>query len=174
MLSSEDARLLVRRHLGDSLRAHHSVLVGRIMRHLAYRFGAGEDLWEAVGLCHDLDFFEVANDWTRHGVLTARRLIGELPEEALNAIAAHDHRTGVIAESPLADMLKVADAAAAIIERLGAEAMRSLPAGNAIGSLSERLGDRAYLAEIIGRYGRKHALPAEELFGLCISVVVAR
>ncbi len=58
MLSVAEAALLVSRHLGDTPRAAHSRLVAYLMRHLAGTFAADADLWEIVGLCHDLDFFK--------------------------------------------------------------------------------------------------------------------
>ena len=57
MLTTADADLLIHRHLGETSRANHSRFVGYIMRQLAGVFAAPAELWEVVGLCHDLDFF---------------------------------------------------------------------------------------------------------------------
>ncbi|MGH6924905.1 MAG: hypothetical protein ACRED5_14320 [Propylenella sp.] len=113
-MTRAEAVALLREHLDDSPRAAHSRLVAHIMLELAHHFRADVPLWEVVGLCHDLDFFETAADRQRHGLLAAEWLGGKLPEEALAAIRVHDHRTGVRSQSLLADMLKLADVLAVL------------------------------------------------------------
>jgi predicted hydrolase (HD superfamily) len=166
MLPIAAAVKLVHHHLGDTARARHSRLVGTIMRYLAQRLSAEADFWEIVGLCHDLDVFAVGDDRARHGVLAAQWLNGQLPEEALTAIAAHDHRTGIQADTLLADMLKLADAAAIIAERLAAE---SLPAQNAIETVGNRLGGRSYVADIVARQSTKHGLVADDVLRFAVT-----
>src|SRR5688500_10025772 len=104
MLSSTEALALVQQHLGNTPRALHSHVVAALMRQLAGLFVPDAVLWETVGLCHDLDFFTVADDWSQHGLLTIKWLSGHLPNDALQAIAAHDYRTGVYSDTLLADM----------------------------------------------------------------------
>jgi len=111
-MTPAEADLLVAEKLGVSPRAVHSRQVGRLMAALAARFEADRDLWTVVGLVHDIDYFAVNGDWTQHGVLAASWLKDRLPQEALLAIAAHDHRTGVNGDGLLFDMLKFADAMA--------------------------------------------------------------
>src|SRR5690242_17424822 len=119
MLSTTQALALIDQHLDDTPRAAHSRFVAYLMRSLASRFSADSQLWEVVGLCHDLDFFHIGDDWSQHGLVTIRWLAGLLPDDVLQAIAAHDHRTGVQSDTPLADMLKLADVVAVIDQRLG-------------------------------------------------------
>src|SRR5262245_4901364 len=95
----EEARNRVATHLGSGKRAEHSGFVGYVMRLLAERLGADTSMWEAVGLCHDLDFFDTADDRRQHGILVANWLPKDLPPEALEAIRAHDHRTGIQANT---------------------------------------------------------------------------
>jgi hypothetical protein len=161
MISRAEAVALLREHLDDTPRAAHSRLVAHIMREAAHHFRADSALWEVVGLCHDLDFFETATDPAAHGLLAAERLRGKLPEEALAAIRAHDHRTGVRSESLLADMLKLADVLAVLDDVLGRERLCSIGDGE---DLTEReLGVRAYLAEMLSHYAAKHALTYRQL-----------
>lgn len=91
MLTTADADLLINRHLGDTPRANHSRFVGYIMRQLAGMFAAPTDLWEVVGLCHDLDFFQTSHDWSQHGLLTIKWLGDRIPTDAQDAIAALSH-----------------------------------------------------------------------------------
>lgn len=161
MLSPVEANALVSRHLGDTPRATHTRVVAHVMGGLAGYFSAPAELWEVVGLCHDLDYFETAEDRTQHGLLTARWLGDRLPEAARQAIAAHDHRTGVQASTLLADMLRVADAAAVIDQRLGRQIWSEADRDRPCASLRKQLGERGYLAEILDGLASKHALPFE-------------
>jgi len=126
MLSGADASLLISKYLGDTPRAVHSRFVAHMMRQLAGVLAADPDLWEIVGLCHDLDFFETLGDGSRHGLLTIKWLGDRIPIEARHAIAAHDHRTGIQADTLLADMLKVADVIAVIDAKLGRRLLSNL------------------------------------------------
>ena len=166
MLSAVDADRLIKQHLGDTPRADHSRFVAYIMKRLAEHFSAPAELWEVVGLCHDLDFIAVAGDWSRHGLLTVEWLGDSIPAEAQNAIAAHDHRTGVQADTLLADMLKTADAIAIIDERLGRSSFQHAASASPYVALRHQLGHRTYLSDILERYCGKHALPFQRIAGI--------
>jgi predicted hydrolase (HD superfamily) len=163
MLSVADAELLVKQHLGNTPRAKHSRFVAHIMRELAPRFSASADLWEVVGLCHDLDYFHTHGNWSQHGLVTVTWLGDRIPAEAQHAIAAHDHRTGVQADTLLADMLKAADALAVIDEKMGRVALCVTDRANPYPALRDQLGDRSYLSDILERYAGKHGVPFDDL-----------
>jgi hypothetical protein len=158
MLSAAEAELLVERHLGGTPRAAHSRLVAYLMCGLAGTFSADVDLWEIVGLCHDLDFLQTAADPSRHGLLTVEWLVDSIPIDAQAAIAAHDHRTGVQADTLLADMLKLADAIAIIDQRVGRRKFCSLDPADPYSELRDQLRDRSYLGDILQRYASKCGL----------------
>jgi hypothetical protein len=159
MLSVAEANALVVQLLGDTPRAAHTRVVGHLMGKLAVHLSEDASLWEVVGLCHDLDYLETAADRTQHGVLAAQWLGDLIPASARQAIAGHDHRTGVKTDTLLADMLKAADAAAVIDHRLGRQVWRELDDGDPLASLRNRLGDRAYLGDVLHTHASKHALP---------------
>jgi predicted hydrolase (HD superfamily) len=159
MLTLARADELIRAHLGDTPRARHTREVGRLMGELARRSGNDETLWTLVGLCHDLDYFAVAGDWSRHGILAGEWLDGELPGVALRAIAAHDHRTGVTDDSLLGDMLKLADTVANLGDHVGYAALKTEP-GEA---LRQRLGRRVYLVDMFERLTARHAIRVADL-----------
>lgn len=81
--------LLTKRVEADNL-IKHSLATEAVMRALARKLGADEELWGASGLLHDLDFPETKDDPSRHGLLTAELLAGKLPDEALMAIKRHN------------------------------------------------------------------------------------
>lgn len=163
MLSITEADELVGQHLGDMPRANHSRVVAHVMRKLAEALSEPSELWEVVGLCHDLDFFAVQGDWSRHGPMVVEWLGDRIPPEAQQAIAAHDHRTGIAAETLLADSLKAADAITVIDEKLGRSALRAIDVASSYARLRSQLGRRAYLADMIEHYALKHGFPFERL-----------
>lgn len=166
MLSPADADLLVTQHLNDTPRANHSRFVAYIMSKLAKALAAPVELWEVVGLCHDLDFFHIAGDWSRHGLVTIGWLGDRIPADAQQAIAAHDHRTGVKADTVLADSLKAADAIAIIDERLGRLQFLNADRASPFATLRGQLGHRTYLSDMLEGYCEKHALPFERIAGI--------
>jgi hypothetical protein len=172
MLSITAAMALIQQHLGDTPRAAHSRVVATLMHHLAGVFEADAQLWEVVGLCHDLDFFTIADDWSQHGLLTVDWLAGQLPDDALRAIAAHDHRTGVQADTLLADMLKVADVVAVIDQRLGRDLFHEVAADESYTTLRRQLEDHPYLSNILEQYAGKHGLSLAQIRAMVTVVPV--
>jgi hypothetical protein len=165
-LNIAEAYLLVDQHLGDIPRAAHSRFVAHLMRQLAATFAADADLWEIVGLCHDLDFLQTSGDRSQHGLLTIRWLGDRIPVDAKNAIAAHDHRTGVQADTLLADMLKVADVIAVFDTKLGRPALCDVDRSDPFTALRNLLPDRPYLSDMLERYTSRHALPFARIIGI--------
>jgi len=100
----------------------HSIQVSKVMKILAKKLRCDENLWEFVGILHDLDFDETSNDRSKHGVLTASRLEGMLPAEGIEAIIRHDYRTGHNPVTKLEHSLIFADALTIISEDCNIEA----------------------------------------------------
>jgi len=163
MLTTEGALVLLHNHLGTSTRALHSQLVAYLMRELAQACAADPFLWEVVGLCHDLDYFATEDDGRQHGLLAVHWLRQELPKEALEAIAAHDYRSGVTTDSLLADMLKIADVVTVLDERLGRAALTRLLNDQDYMALRAALGERVYLSVILQQYAGKHTLSLRQI-----------
>jgi hypothetical protein len=129
------------------------------MRQLAVTFAADADLWATVGLCHDLDYFNTCDNWSQHGLLTTSWLGERNSPEAQIAIASHDHRTGIQADTLLADALKIADVIAVIHAKLGRRVLGDLDRNDALTALRSQLTDRLYLCDMLERYANKHGLP---------------
>ncbi len=163
MIEESDAEALIRQHLGDSPRAAHSRFVGDLMGRMARLFNADEALWRTVGLVHDLDYFETKPTPDRHGVLVCDWLAGRLPADALTAIAAHDHRTGVISDTLLADMLKLADVLAVLDETCGRAITSRLNEDTAFANVRERTAARPFLETMLVDLAGKHSLTLETL-----------
>ncbi len=154
---------MVEARLGASDRARHSVAVGRLMRGIAKALGEDVIAWQVVGLCHDLDFQATANDRTQHGIVAARWLEGRLPPQSLDAIRAHDYRTGLHAESAIADGLKLADALAVAQDEVGDLVWAVLASEAGFAGLDRLALERSYLAELINEHALRLGLSAEAL-----------
>lgn len=166
-MTIEDALDRVATHLGSSKRAEHSIFVGHIMRLLAERLAADTVLWEATGLCHDLDFFSTADDRRQHGIASAAWLAADLPGDALEAIRSHDHRTGIQSDTPIADALKLADALAIADETIGRDAILTLLGSQDEAGLHSAFASRPHLPAMIVSYAAKLRLPLSELAPIC-------
>src|SRR5947207_12622573 len=97
----------------DSLR-RHCYAVADSMRHFAQLRGADADLWEAVGLLHDLDYERHPNQEQSPteghpfvGVATLREQ--GWSEEVCRAILSHADYAGVARETPLERTLYAVD-----------------------------------------------------------------
>ena len=90
MLGKEDALRLLEENVRDRKMILHMIAVGAIMRELARYLGEDEDLWELVGLLHDIDYERTKNDPSRHGLVAEEILRDLISEDALRAIKAHN------------------------------------------------------------------------------------
>ncbi len=109
------------RLIAHSSKCSHSVLASKIMRVLAEKLGENMDEWELVGLLHNLDYDQVKNYMSKHGLAAAQTLKGKLSLGALHAIRAHDYRTGIKPTSLLDNALIAADMVTTLIEDLQAQ-----------------------------------------------------
>lgn len=94
MVSRDEALRLLSTYLKDEKMVKHCLAVGAIMRALAQRLGEDPDLWELIGLLHDIDYDYVGRDMNRHGLGALEILSGVLPRDAVEAIASHNEHNG--------------------------------------------------------------------------------
>jgi predicted hydrolase (HD superfamily) len=168
MITREHALALVDKHLGSGLRARHSIFVGCLMKHLANTLDENAELWEIAGICHDLDFDVTTDDRSRHGMVAAEWLKDDLPAVALAAIRSHDHRTGVVSDTKLADALKLSDAIAIGEITAGRPAMVLALAQPDDGeAMRSALADRPYLPDMILKYSQKHEISLAAMADVC-------
>jgi hypothetical protein len=127
------------------------------MRVLAEKWGQDNQLWEMVGVLHDIDWDETREAKENHGIEAATRLEGKLPADALHAIMSHDYRTGIEPESVLDDALIFSDALAHIFNGMKDASGFSYPLFERTLMMVTQSG-RPWLLEIIQRYIVKNNL----------------
>jgi putative nucleotidyltransferase with HDIG domain len=92
MIGRDEAFALVVERIPNRNLVNHCVATEIIMEALARRFelpGADVERWALAGLLHDLDYAETAEDFGRHGIVTAELLGDAVDEEMRHAILAH-------------------------------------------------------------------------------------
>jgi len=149
MLTEAEAQGLIARHLGRSPRAIHSIEVGSLMAGLANVLGADAALWQVTGLCLDLDHPQTRDRPEKHGPLAAAWLAGRLPADACSAIAAHDHRAGLVDASPLAQALRLADALVIARQHYGDAVRDALLQRDVEAAFAPLFPDRPWLGQMI-------------------------
>ncbi len=92
MITREDALTLVKKYLKRENLIRHSLAVEAIMRALARKLSRDETVWGLTGLLHDLDYEYTADEPQDHGIITCQILEGLMPQEALDAIKAHNYQ----------------------------------------------------------------------------------
>lgn len=90
MIDRENALKLLAENGATPSLLQHARASEAVMRALAARFDEDVEIWGLTGLLHDLDFPETAENPARHGLDSADMLQGQLPDDALQAIRAHN------------------------------------------------------------------------------------
>lgn len=95
VIERAEALLLVQEMIPNRNLVNHCVATDVIMEALARHFELAPvdvERWSLAGLLHDLDYAETAQDFERHGVVTAEMLAERIDEEMLHAILAHANK----------------------------------------------------------------------------------
>jgi uncharacterized protein len=117
MLSRAEALSLLKEHIKNENLQRHCFATEAIMRKLAERVGADQELWGLTGLLHDLDL-ELTRDDQSHHALRAAQLLSPkgFPPEALQAIKAHNGEVlGIKRETPFDHALASAETVTGLI-----------------------------------------------------------
>ena len=83
----EEAWTILTDHVKNPGLLSHALAVEAVMRHVARKKSADEDLWGVIGLVHDLDYEEHPDEHLRHAPEILRSQ--GWPEEYIRAIASH-------------------------------------------------------------------------------------
>ena len=158
MITRGEALEFVKKHVKNRNLVSHMIAVSAIMKRMAERFGEDAQLWEAVGILHDIDYEETSDDFSKHGLVSAEMVADLLPEEGLKAIRSHNELTGVKAESRMEISLFAADALSGMIVA-GALVRPTKLDGMKPGSIRRRMKDKSFAR----RVSRENILRCEEI-----------
>jgi len=90
-MERDSAILLLQEHVAKESLIRHCRATAAIMRATAGALGEDTDLWEIIGILHDIDFEEVGEDMERHGDVGARMLLAAgLGEEVAGPVRRHN------------------------------------------------------------------------------------
>lgn len=98
----DDSMSLLRQHVTSETLIEHCVATGAIMWAVAPHLNGDPDLFETIGILHDIDYEIVSGDMERHGMVGAEMLHeAGISEEIADAVRKHnnhlfsDHSTPV-------------------------------------------------------------------------------
>ena len=115
-VSRMEAEKILNRKVKNENLKKHMFAVASIMEKIAIELEEDPEKWYKTGLLHDVDYDETEEDPEKHGLVSAEILEGELPEESLKAIKAHNHQnTGVKPKNKLDKALISSDAVSGLI-----------------------------------------------------------
>jgi putative nucleotidyltransferase with HDIG domain len=83
----EEAWAILTDHVKSPNLISHALAVEAVMRHIARKKSADEDLWGVIGLVHDVDYEEHPDEHLRHAPEILR--LHGWPEEYIRAVASH-------------------------------------------------------------------------------------
>ncbi len=116
MIQEDEAHEMVKENVGTENLRKHMYAVSAIMERLAREFDKDKEKWKLTGLLHDVDYEETKDEPEKHALKSAEMLKGELPEDCLRAIKAHNSmHTDTEPESKMANSLIAADAISGLI-----------------------------------------------------------
>ena len=91
-MDRDDAIALLTRYVRDEHLIKHCLATGAILKALAVHWGEDQNLWETIGILHDIDFELIAGDMQQHGIRGAELLLenGVNPDIA-GIVQRHNH-----------------------------------------------------------------------------------
>ncbi|MCK4439265.1 HD domain-containing protein [Candidatus Bathyarchaeota archaeon] len=158
MITREECIDLVKQHVKNRNLVNHMIAVGAIMRGMAERFGEDPDLWEAVGILHDVDYETFGDDFSRHGAVSADMVQDLLPEDAVNAVRRHNPLTGHEPETRFDISLLVADGISGMIVANALVRPNKLD-GMKAKSIKKRMKDKSFARQV----SRENIMRCEEI-----------
>lgn len=162
MISREEALALVRDRIPQPNLVNHCVATEIIMRALAEHLElSAEDVdrWGLAGLLHDLDYAETAEDFERHGIVSAAELAGLIDDEMIHAVMAHADKAP--RETPMDHALWCADPTTGFIVAAALVRPEKDLAGVEVRSLKKRWKEKAF-----ARGANRDQMAGHEALGL--------
>ncbi|GAB4294720.1 MAG: HDIG domain-containing protein [Myxococcota bacterium] len=150
MIPREKAVELLNEKITNENTRKHCLASEAVMRGLARKLGADEEMWGLCGLLHDIDLEYVQEDLSRHASVGAGWLkeLG-FPDEAVHAVLAHnDEGTGIVRESPLDFALACAEQVTGLIVATALVYPSKKLADVKVKSVMKRMKERRFAAGV--------------------------
>ena len=181
MLADRALAILHEWVLSDSLR-RHCYAVADSMRHFAQQGGADADLWEAVGLLHDMDYERHPNQEqspTEGHPFVGVAMLREQgwSEEVCRAILSHADYAGVARESPLEKTLYAVDELSGFVTAVArvrpSKSMHEVDVAAVKKKMKDKAFARAVNRDDIVRGAAELGMPLEEVIAGVIAALKA-
>jgi len=98
-MTREEAIKILEENLENKNMIKHCLASGAVMRGLAKKLGEDEKEWEIAGILHDADAEKATDE--EHGAMVGEWVGGQVSDEVIQAMAAHNPMTGAICQSPM-------------------------------------------------------------------------
>lgn len=107
-MTREEAIQILKENLENKNMIKHCLASGAVMRGLARKLKSqnsklkatiDENEWEVVGLLHDADAEKATDE--EHGAMVGEWVGGQVSDEVIQAMAAHNPMTGAVCQSPM-------------------------------------------------------------------------
>ena len=155
----------------ESLR-RHCYAVADSMKHFAQRAGAEADLWEAVGLLHDMDYERYPNQ--EHSPTEGHPFVGVAwlreqgwSEEVCRAILSHADYAGITRETPLERTLYAVDELSGFVMAVArvrpSKSIHEVDVASVKKKMKDKAFARAVNREDITRGAAELGMPLEEV-----------
>ncbi len=87
-----EALALLKEHVKTQSLLNHCLSTAAVMKGLAKELNQDETVWELIGILHDIDFEEIGEDMTKHGLAGYDILkAAGIGDEIANPIKRHNH-----------------------------------------------------------------------------------
>ncbi len=148
IINREDAIELLRSNTNEAHLMQHALAAEAVLCALAKHLGEDENLWGITGLLHDLDYAKTHQTPEVHGLIASEMLEGKLPQEAREAICAHNgEMNGTSPKTKLDFALRCGESVtglivtAALVRPTGITGMETK-------SLKKKMKDKAFAASV--------------------------
>ncbi len=158
MITRAESIELVKENVKNKNLVNHMIGVGAIMKGLAEHYGEDAQLWEVVGILHDIDYETFGEDFANHGAKSAEMVKEILPDDAIKAIRSHNPLTGYNAESRFDIALLAADAISGLIVA-NALVRPNRMEGMKAKSIKKRMKDKSFARQV----SRENVMKCEEI-----------
>lgn len=92
IMNRTEALTLLKEHVKTESLLHHCISTAAVMKGLAAELGEDTEQWELIGILHDIDFEEINEDMSLHGVRGAEILRKSgVSADIADAVRKHNH-----------------------------------------------------------------------------------